>query len=130
VDLSVSNTIGTSERLTTGRIAGLWFMFIGPLVASFLQQQLTYAMVTPACERRLPWLVHLPLIPGLLLVGLAIILARREWQRGGERPATDVGGVTAAARLFSLVGFAVSGLALALIFAQWIPTLFLDPCQR
>jgi hypothetical protein len=121
---------GTTERLNAARIAGLWFLLAGPPLAAFLQQQLTYMMVTPACERRLPWLVHLPLLPGLLLIGLAGVIARREWQRAGQQPSTDVGGLLAASRLFSLVGFALCGLALALILAQWLPTLFLDPCQR
>lgn len=112
------------------RTAALWFMVAGPLLAAYLQQQLTYMTVTPACERHMPWLVHLPLLPGLLVLGLSMFLARREWQRGGETTATDVEGVDAVARLFSILAFALGGLALVLMLAQWIPTLFLHPCQR
>ena len=119
-----------TERSKVARIAGLWFLLAGPPVAAFLQQQLTYVMATLACDHGVPWLVHLPLLPSLVLIGLAAMIARQEWQRGGERPSTDVGGMLSAARLFSLVGFGLCGLALALILAQWLPTLFLHPCQR
>jgi hypothetical protein len=125
-----ATTASPSQQLSNGRIAALWYIAFGPLLAAFVQQQLTYALVTPACERHARALVHLPLVPGLAMLALAVVFARREWQRGGERSMTDVEGVPGSARLFAVLGFALSALAFVLMIAQWLPTVFLHPCQR
>jgi hypothetical protein len=105
-------------------------MLLGPPLAAFAQQQLSYAFVDMACVNRALVLVHLPALLSLALVAFAVVLARREWDRGGRQRSTANGAGTGFASFFAVVGFMVSGLALMLILAQWIPTLFLDPCQR
>jgi hypothetical protein len=118
------------EGLSHSRIAAWWFMLAGPLLIAFAQQQAMYILSDFACRTQTRLLVHAPLLPALALVGFALVLARREWQRTGESSDSDVAGEKGLSRLFATVGFAVGGLALVVILAQWLPTLFLDPCQR
>jgi hypothetical protein len=117
------------EPLTPRRIAARWFAAIGPAAAAFGQQQLSYALVEEACARHAPALVHLPVILGLAFTGIAAELARREWARNGGRleAGNGPGGMGA---FFGVVGLMMSALAAGLILAQWLPTLFLDPCRR
>jgi uncharacterized membrane protein YcjF (UPF0283 family) len=100
-----------------GRIAALRFSVLGPPVAAFTEQQAAYALVEPACAGH-PVLLHLPALLCLAVVGLAGMICRKEWERGDPT-----------SRFFSLVGVLMSGIAVAVILAQWLPTLFLDPCH-
>lgn len=112
------------------RIAGQWFAILGPLAAAFAHQQLSYALVQEACRRHSTVLVHLPVLVGFVLIGVAWVLARREWERSGRRTSVNDPPEVGSATFFPLVGFAMSGFAAALILAQWLPTFFLDPCAR
>jgi hypothetical protein len=129
MDVSMpSKRASDDERLSRGRIAALWFIVLGPLVAAFSQQQLAYGLVDPACARHMPLVVQLPLLLSLAIVAVALLLARKEWTRD-DRPARH-SNQEGSTRLFPLLGFLSAGLSLALIVAEWLPTLFLNPCQR
>ena len=46
--------------MSRARVAAQWFSILGPPVAVFLQQQLAYLLVQPACVRRATLLLQLP----------------------------------------------------------------------
>jgi hypothetical protein len=119
-----------NEPLTRSRIAAQWLAVIGPPSAAFAHQQFSYGFVEEACRRHAPLLVHLPALLALFVTGLAFRLAWRQWEDGGRRFSVDDRPSIGSATFFGVVGFAMSAFAVALILAQWMPTLFLDPCQR
>ena len=116
------------ETVSRGRVAALWLMVTGPLLVAFAQQQVTYTLVEAACRTQMKWLVHLPVLPALGLVFVTAALARRQWNASSDtEPGNTMNGT---GRAFAIIGMAVAGLAAVVIVAQWLPTMFLDPCQR
>jgi len=112
------------------RVAALWFSVLGPLVAVFLQQQVGYVLVKPACVGRERLLLQLvPVLMGLAIAVWAGIIAWRGWTRAG-RPVTDDRIAARSDPFFGFVGLTLGSLALALIVALWLAVLFVDPCQR
>ena len=101
------------------RIAAQWFCFLGPPLAAFGEQQFSYVLVDPACHAHAPLLLQLPPLLALAITGVALGLCRRERQD----PTFD-------GRFFGAIGFLMGGVAVVLILAQWLPTLFLNPCRH
>jgi hypothetical protein len=116
--------------LTYRTIALRWFGIVAPLVAAFGQQQLAYFLVLPACQRGQPFWLHLPPLLGLALTAFAAVISWREIETAGGSDGEDEPLRTGSAWFFGVVGLILSGLAAALIFAQWLPTLFIPACQR
>ena len=118
------------ESLGYRTVAARWFGMLAPLAAAWGQQQLAYYFVLPTCRRGVWPLLHLPPILALAITAWAAASGWRElnesggW-RGGDDPVR-----TGSAWFFGAVGLMLSGLAAALILAQWIPTLFIPACQR
>jgi hypothetical protein len=119
-----------ADRLTRGRIAAQWFSVVGPPIAAFGHQQLSYMFVDEACRRHAPLIMHLPSLLAVAVTGAAARLALREWDRAGHRLSPDDSVIIGSPRFFAALGMILSGLALGLILAQWLPVLFLHPCQR
>jgi hypothetical protein len=120
-------TLRPTGRPSNWRVARISFALLAPLAAVFLQQQAAVALVGPACRGHSTIAIHLLALPTVGIVGAALWLARGEWD--AARPPARDGGVHPP-RFVALVGFAVGGLALLLALAQWLPLLFLSPCQR
>lgn len=97
-----------------------WLAVVGPPLAAFAQQQLSYSLVSPSCTRRAPMLLHLPTLIMLAVIGVATLYSWREWKRDD--------GEAAPARFFPLLGLTMSGISTVVLLAQWLPTLFLPPC--
>lgn len=116
--------------VSRARVAAQWFGILGPPIAVFLQQQLAYLLVQPACLRRATLLLQLPAPAGLVITLFAAAIAWRERTGAGRRLSTRETAVIRPDLFFGFVGLVMSALAMALILAQWLPTLFLDPCQR
>lgn len=104
-----------------------WLSVVGPPIAAFAQQQLAYSLVSPSCLERAPILLHVPTLVMLALIGLAAWYSWREWKRHAPR-ASDDRGQAASLRFFALLGLTMCGISTILVVAQWLPTLFLDPC--
>jgi len=104
------------------RVTAQWFAVVGPPLAAFAQQQLSYSLVSASCARRAPILLHLPTLIMLALIGVATVYSWREWTRDDGQPAPT--------RFFPLLGLTMSGISTVVLLAQWLPTLFLPPCFR
>lgn len=105
-----------------------WLAVVGPPIAAFAQQQLAYSLVSPSCVRRAPILLHLPTLVMLVLIGAAAWYSWRTWTRNDDQRASDNHGHAASLRFFALLGLTMSAISAILLVAQWLPTLFLDPC--
>ena len=120
---------GQSRRTSTSwiRVTVLWLSVVGPPLAAFAQQQLSYSLVSVACARRAPVLLHLPSLLMLAAIAAAAMYSWREWTRDdGSRKAGN--GELAANPFFALLGLTMSGISMVVLLAQWLPTLFLHPC--
>lgn len=107
-----------------------WAMLLTPVAAAYGQQQLSYAMVTWACSRGLVFLVHLPTLLAIGACAIAGTAAWRTFVASGPREAGDERSSDARARFMSACALTTAGFAALLIVAQWLPTVFLHPCQR
>jgi len=120
----------TKEPLTYWTITARWFGILGPLAAAFGEQQLAYYLVLPACRGGHALLLHIPPILGLALTAWTASISLHEINEVGGFRAADEPVRTGSAWFFGAVGLFLSGLAAALILAQWVPTLFIPACQH
>jgi hypothetical protein len=105
-----------------------WLSVVGPPIAAFAQQQLAYSLVSPSCLRRAPILLHAPTLVMLVLIAVAAWYSWRQWKHYDGQRASDDRGQAASLRFFALLGLTMCGISTILVVAQWLPTLFLDPC--
>ncbi|HEY3746902.1 MAG TPA: hypothetical protein VGL17_11700 [Gemmatimonadaceae bacterium] len=120
----------TAQALTYRSITARWFGMLAPLTAAWGQQQLAYYLVGPACRTGHVLLLHFPPILALAITGLAAFLCWSELNEIGESRTTDEPVQTGSEWFFGAVGLFLSALALVVILAQWIPTLFIPACQH
>ena len=118
------------QALTYRTIAARWFGILGPLAAAWGQQQLAYYFVGPACRSGHVLLLHLPAILALAITAFAAFLCWSELNEVGGLRIADEPMQTGSEWFFGAVGLFLSALAVAVILAQWIPTLFIPACQH
>jgi hypothetical protein len=107
-----------------------WLLLLAPLVAAFIQQQVLYESVPFACRGETLLAVHLPtLVAALVAIGTSSV-SWRTLRRAGLRQPGDERSDGAIARFTAMLALAAGGFAFLLILAQWMPSLFIDPCQR
>lgn len=104
-----------------------WLAIVGPPVAAFAQQQISYSLVSPACGRGAPILLHLPSLVMLAIIAGLGVYSWRQWTSNRDSRVSDDGEV-ARSRFFALLGLGMAGISGVLLLAQWLPTLFLSPC--
>jgi hypothetical protein len=119
-----------SEPLAYRTIVARWFGMLAPLAAVWGQQQLAYYFVLPACRLGFWPLLHLPPIIALAITAVAAVIGWRELDESGGWRGADDSARTGSVWFFGAVALLLSGLAGALILAQWIPTLFIPACQH
>jgi len=119
-----------SEPLSYRTITARWFGLLGPLAAVWGQQQLAYYFVLPVCRRGFWPLLHLPPVLALAITAAAVVVGRHELDESGGWRGGDDPVKTGSAWFFGAVTLLLSGLAAALILAQWIPALFIPACQH
>jgi hypothetical protein len=118
------------QALTYRTITARWFGMLAPLTAAWGQQQLAYYLVGPACRTGHVLLLHFPAILGLAITGLAVLVCLSELNKVGDSRSADEPMQTGSEWFFGAVGLFLSALAVAVILAQWIPTLFIPACQH
>lgn len=116
------------ETRSWTRVTLLWLSVVGPPIAAFGQQQLSYSLVSPSCLKRAPILLHVPTIAMLMLIAAAAWYSWHEWKRHDPQRESSDHGRAASQRFFALVGLTMCGISTLLLIAQWLPTLFLGPC--
>jgi hypothetical protein len=107
----------------------LWFsVFAGP-VAWTLRLLISYPLVPVVCARDWGILLHLISV-GFFLLGLAGALVA--WRNVGKVRALDERTthqwVLERTRFMAYLGLLASGLFTLVIFTEWIPVFFTDPC--
>lgn len=120
----------SKERLDSGRrIAMLWLaMLAGPL-AWIMALNVQYALVRVACTGGSTVWLHLVTVVALALVGCGVWLAWSEWRRIGGGWDPSGAGAAPRSRFMCMVGMLAGALFGLAILAQWLGTLFLNPCM-
>jgi hypothetical protein len=124
-------TAETSEEAFIAPTGGLRLWY-GTLIGAFawkLQLVVNYAVVPYACWHRAEWINHVASFAMGALALTGCWVSWRSWQRTGGGWETDVGGPVGRARFMALCGIALSALFAFHILGQWIPNLFLSPCD-
>ena len=76
-----------------------------------------------------PLTVHLVALATLLLAAGAGLVAHRQWRGAGREDPGDLGGREGRTRALAAIGVGMSALSALVIIAQWLPQLFIQPCQ-
>ena len=106
-----------------------WILLLTPLAAALGQQQLAYMLLARACARSSRIEVDLvALVAAGVTVGVAA-LAWRALTRAGMRTLRDERSSDARARFMSTLTLILAAFSLLLIAAQWMPSLYIHPCQ-
>jgi hypothetical protein len=57
------------------------------------------------------------------------LLALTQWRRAGREAPGDIGGKEGRVRMMATLGIASSAISAVFVVAQWLPQLFVSPCQ-
>jgi hypothetical protein len=107
----------------------LWFgLFAGP-AAFLLNLQISYMLAPQSCRAGSTVALHVTNVACLALAVAGGLIAWRSWRRTGREWPGDEGGVISRSRFMAALGVMTSALCALVVVAQWIPTLFLSPCQ-
>ena len=107
----------------------LWYgVLIGPL-AWKLQLVTNYALVSYTCWHRLEILNHATSLVFFLLAVSGAFVGWKVWHRVGFNADMGLGGVIGRTRFLAAVGVVLSSYLALLIFGQWLPHIFLSPCD-
>jgi hypothetical protein len=110
-------------------VALLWIAVLAGPLAWFLHQQVSYGMATFACSRGGEVGLHVATAVALLIAAGGALIAWRNWSRVA-REGVDEGDETRTRSRFMAIGGFLSSLFFGLVIvAQWLPVLFLRPCQ-
>ena len=124
-------TAQTSEEgfVQPGASMHLWYGVLIGAVAWKLQLVVNYAVVPYACWHRVEWVNHLASFAMASLALSGAWVSWRNWQRMGGSFDTSVGGPAGRSGFMALCGIALNALFALHILGQWIPNLFLSPCD-
>jgi hypothetical protein len=73
--------------------------------------------------------VHLVALATLLLAAGCGVLAHRQWRGAGREDPGDLDGREGRTRVLAAIGVGMSALSALFIVSQWLPQLFIHPCQ-
>jgi hypothetical protein len=120
----------TAERLRAPRgIALLWAAVLAGPLAWLLALNLQYALVRVACTGGTTLPLHLVTVVALAVAAGGLLVGWAEWRRMGETPDPEAGGVGPRSRFMCVVGMMTGAIFALAIVAQWLGTLFLNPCM-
>ncbi|HSK09116.1 MAG TPA: hypothetical protein VK911_06045 [Vicinamibacterales bacterium] len=106
----------------------LWLaVALGP-AAWALHLNVLYAMAAVLCDPRWLALFHVVTVGALLMTAAAAWLSWRLLNRLGEGP-DSASGTLGRARFMAISGLALGVFLFLVVIAQWIPTLFYEPCR-
>jgi hypothetical protein len=111
------------------QIRALWVGLLLAPIAFLLNLETAYALVPTACSSHHELPVHGVHLACLLLALWGLFTARRTWNVLGAIWPSEEGDPLARSRFLAGTGVLMSAMFVLVIFAQWIPTFLLDPCQ-
>jgi hypothetical protein len=110
-------------------VLSLWAGNLLAPAAFLLDLQLAYMMTSVACRHQTTLHLHLVHAGTIALGLLGTWLAWRGWRRVGRELPDGATGPVARSRFLGAVGVLTSLLFVLVMVAQWLPQLFLGPCQ-
>ena len=124
------NLVTWSEPVARPDVAQVMGVIGGPL-AVLTGLTVKYALVEIwACKSGAgPIVVHLVAAATLLLVLVAGLVALSQWRRAGREEPGDIGGIVGRTRMTATLGIGLSAMSAVVVIAQWLPQLFVGPCQ-
>jgi hypothetical protein len=109
------------------RKSALWTALLAGPVVALASLEVLYLLVPWSC-RNGSWPLHATATGAALLVLGAFLLSWRSWRNvDGGWPA-DGEGAADRARFLAVVGMLTSAVSFAVLLAQWIAILVLNPC--
>lgn len=114
------------------RTAALWFGVMGGPLAAFVNQQLSYALVTWACQRPEAAFPRLTarILPALLLA-LALLSAAVAWRsRRSDPPSADAPQSAGRPDFMALLGVGLGVVFSLVIIAEWLAAAVLRTCPQ
>lgn len=119
-----------AERLRGPRGAALlWAAVLAGPLAWLLAFNLQYALVRVACTGGTTLPLHVVALVALVLTAAGVWMAWTEWRRIGGGPDPEGAGTAPRARFMCVLGMLAGALFGLAILAQWLGTLFLNPCM-
>ncbi|MGZ8411839.1 MAG: hypothetical protein ACXW05_03835 [Gemmatirosa sp.] len=121
---------GYSQPVARGDVAQV-VGIVGAPLALLTGLTVKYALIEVwACKSSAgPLVVHLVALATLLLALGAGVLVHRQWPPAGRADPGDAGGREGRTRALAAIGVGVSAICAVVIVGQWLPQLFLSPCQ-
>lgn len=110
-------------------LPALWFGVLAGPISFLLNLQLNYMLTPWVCKHGGQLVLHIVPLIFLVIVAAAGWVSLRSWRRTGSEWRADGGGVIPRSRFLAVLGVLTSALFVLVILAQWIPNLFLSPCQ-
>jgi hypothetical protein len=124
----------TVEYFSRGAgVRSLWTGVLTAPIAFLVNLEASYIIVPRVCATGAEIPLHLVSLTMLLFAAFGGFIAWRNWQRtgrGDETVSRSEEPVMTRSRFMSIWGTLMSLLFILVILAQWIPSFFLDPCQR
>ena len=114
---------------STGELA-LWASVLTGPIIWFVQMQLKYQMVAPACQSGNQLLLHMIALVALIITAGAGLLGWRLWRETGRELPNEAAGVMPRSRFMAFCGLILSITFFLVIIAQEIPDLFVSACER
>ena len=119
-----------SEPVAGHDVAQILGVIGGPMaVLTGLTAKYTLVEIWACKSSAGPLVVHLVALATLLLVIGAGLLALGQWRGAGREAPGDLGGTEGRTRLMATLGVTLSAMSAVFVIAQWLPQLFVSPCQ-
>ena len=107
----------------------LWSGVLGPPLLWLVHLQVGYMVVPLACHQHQPLIVHGVTVAAIVLTTVLGLFNVARWRRCGREWPDSSASVISQDRFLAATGLAISGLIVAALVAQWIPSFFVDPCR-
>jgi hypothetical protein len=123
-----TSSTSTAELRTRGTTTALCYGLLGPPLAMLTNLLATYALTPRACTEG-SLLLHLISLAMLIVSAAGGAFAWRTWQLTGSSWPDETGGTVGRSRFMAVLGMLTSVFFSVIIAWQWMPHLFLSPCQ-
>ncbi|HZS08734.1 MAG TPA: hypothetical protein VFD58_28120 [Blastocatellia bacterium] len=113
-----------------GGLLRLWAGVIAGPLAWGLAQQVAYLFATLDCSFAKRLALSPVMLIALLVAAGGAFISWRNWRRAGKEWPDEGGGVITRSRFMAVVGLLLSGFAVLMIIAEWLPIFFFRQCER